>query len=130
MNLQRLATVAGAGVTTILVVGAATIEIVTAVVGGDIGPGIVGVGVGLLAGLAAVAAVQWRWGRLEHRSRSVFFGYAAFGLTVLFLAFLSYVNVPGVDEYLDFALNLYIAAAVAVAAAVATWQRPPRSNPT
>ncbi|MFB6353894.1 MAG: permease [Halobacteriales archaeon] len=117
MTLRKLAAVVGAGVTTFLVIGAATIEALTATIGGDIGPGIVGVLVGAVAGLLAVAAVQWRWSALDRRWRSALLGYAAFGLTVLFLAFLSYVNVPGVDDYLGLPLNLGIAAVVALVAA-------------
>lgn len=123
MDLERLVTAVGAGVTTLLVAGAAVIEAVTAVVGGDIGPGIVGLFAGVVAGLAATAAVQWRWSTLAHRTRSALLGYAAFGLTVLFLAFLSYVNTPGVDAYLGFERNLVVAAVVAVAAGGWAWQR-------
>ncbi|MDZ7700798.1 MAG: hypothetical protein U5J98_01330 [Halobacteriales archaeon] len=37
---------------------------------------------------------------------------------MVFLAFLSYVNTPGVDELLSIELNLVIAAVVALAVAV------------
>lgn len=129
MDLQKLVTVAGAAVTTFLVAGAATIEAVTAAVGGDIGPGIIGVFVGVVAGLLAAWAVAWRWSRLDRPGRSLLLGYGAFGLTLLFLAFLSYVNTPGVDEYLGFQANLVIAAIVAVAAATGSWQRRTRPVP-
>lgn len=123
MTRQKLATVAGAAVTTFLLAGATTIEAVTAAVGGDIGPGIVGVFVGVVAGLVAGWTVSWRWPRLDRRARSVLLGYGAFGLTLVFLAFLSYVNTPGVDEYLGFQANLVIAAVVAAVAGVGMWQR-------
>lgn len=126
---MKLTTVIGAAVTTFLVVGAATIEAVTAAVGGDIGPGIVGVFVGAVAGLAAAVAVVWRWEAIDRRGRAVLLAYAAFGLTVLFLAFLSYVNVPGVDAYLDLGRNLLIAAVVALVAAVAVWRRGQLQSP-
>jgi uncharacterized membrane protein len=127
VNLQKLATVVGAAVTTFLLVGVVTIEAVTAAVGGDIGPGIVGVFAGVVTGLAAVVAVSWRWPSLADRARTVLLAYAAFGLTIVFLAALSYVNVPGADAYLGFEVNLVIAAVVAVAAALGRWQTRPRS---
>lgn len=129
MNIQKLATVAGAAVTTFLLVGAATIEAVTAATGADVGPGIVGVFAGLAAGLTAAAAVSWRWSTLADRGRAVLLAYAAFGLTIVFLAALSYVNVPGADAYLGLQVNLVIAAVVAVAAAIGRWQLR-RASPT
>lgn len=122
VNYQKLATVAGAAVTTFLLVGAVTIEAVMAAVGGDIGPGIVGVFAGVVAGLAAATAVSLRWTVLAERARTVLLAYAAFGLTIVFLAALSYVNVPGADTYLGLQVNLVIAAVVAVAAAIGRWQ--------
>ena len=119
MNLQKLATLAGTAVTTFLLAGAATIEALTAATGADVGPGIVGVFVGVIAGLAAVVLVLWRWDALDRLPRAVLLGYGAFGLTILFLAFLSYVNTPGVDEYLGFYRNLVVAAGVAVVAGAA-----------
>jgi peptidoglycan/LPS O-acetylase OafA/YrhL len=128
VNLPKLATVTGAAVTTFLLLGAATIEVMTATVGGDIGAGIVGVFVGAVAGLLAGWVVAWRWGHLDRRARSVLLGYGSFGLTVLFLAFLSYVNTPGVDAYLGFQTNLVIAAVVALVAATGRWWQT-RSTP-
>jgi len=119
MHLQRLVTVAGVGVTTFLVVGAATIEAVTAAVGGEIGPGIVGVLVGFVTGLALLLAVRSRWDRFTERTLTLLLAYAVFGLTVVFLAALSYVNVPGADQYLNVTLNLVIALVVALLVALA-----------
>ena len=128
MTLQKPVTVAGAAATSFLLVGAATIEIVSALVGGDIGPGIIGVFAGVVAGLAAAVLVPWRWDRLDRRARAVLLGYATFGLVVLFLASLSYLNVPGADAYLNLRLNLAIAAVVAVAAAMVAARRPTASR--
>lgn len=125
MNLQKLAAVAGAAVTTFLVAAAVTIEVVFAATGADVGPGIIGVFVGVVAGLLAAWGVAWRWGVLDWTARSALLGYGAFGLTILFLAFLSYVNTPGVDEYLGIEANLVIAAVVAIATALGTWRRRP-----
>lgn len=118
MNLQRAAAVAGASVTSFLLVGAAVIEVVFAATGADVGPGIVGVFAGVVAGLLAAFLVAWRWAAVPERGRSALFGYAAFGLTIVFLASLSYVNVPGADTYLSVQRNVVIGAVVALAVAV------------
>lgn len=47
MNVPKLETVGGAAGTTFLLAGAATIKAMTATIGGEIGPGIVGVFVGV-----------------------------------------------------------------------------------
>lgn len=122
MNSQKLATVVGAAVTTFLLVGAATIEAVTAATGADIGPGIVGVFAGVVAGVLAAWLVSWRWSAVADWGRSALFGYAVFGLTIVFLAFLSYANTPGVDEYLGLQVTLVIAVVVALLAVVARRQ--------
>ena len=118
MNLQRLAAVAGAAVTSFLLVGAATIVAVVAATGADVGPGIIGVFAGVAAGLVAATLVASRWGRVGPRTRSLVLGYAAFGLTVVFLASLSYVNAPGARDLLSVPLNVAIGAVVALAVAV------------
>ena len=118
MNLQKYVAVAGAAVTSFLLVGAATIEVVYAATQADVGPGIIGVFAGVVAGLIAATLVTWRWGAVAEWVRSTLLGYAAFGLTILFLAFLSYVNTPGVDTYLDLRTNVVIGAAVAVVVAI------------
>lgn len=124
---MKLVSIAGAGATTFLLVGATTIEAVMATIGGDIGPGIIGVVVGVLAGLVAVVAVALSWDRLANREHAVLVAYASFGLTLLLLAALSYVNVPGADEYLGFERNLVIAFVVALGAAIAVRQRDRRA---
>ena len=123
MDAQRIAALAGSAVTTFLLVTAAVIEVVFGTTGADVGPGIVGVTVGALAALAAVVAVAVGWSRLDPSARWAVTGYGAFGLTIVFLAGLSYVNVPGADAYLGLSVNLVIAAAVAVVVAVGGWQR-------
>ena len=118
MNPQRLAAAAGAAVSTFLLVGAATIEVVFAATRADVGPGIIGVFAGVVAGLVAASLVASRWGRASPRGRSVLLGYAAFGLTVVFLASLSDVNVPGADAVLSVRRNVAIGVAVAVLVAL------------
>jgi hypothetical protein len=121
MNFNTFAAVAGAAVTTFLLVGAATIEAVTATTGADIGPGIIGVFAGIAAGLAAATLVSWRRPALREWHRSVLLGYAAFVLTMVLLGFLSYVNTPGVDDSLSIDRNLLIAALTA--AVIVLWRR-------
>lgn len=121
MDVQKLAVTAGAAVTTFLLVGAATIAAVRAATGADIGPGIIGLFAAIAAGLVAAALGSWRWATLPEWSRSLLVGYAVFGLTLVFLAALSYVNTPGVAASLSFDRNLVIA--TFAAAAFAIWRR-------
>lgn len=123
MHIRKLGTVIGAAVTTFLVVGAATIEALTAAVGGEIGPGIVGVVAGAVAALVAAVVVVSRWDGLTRRGRCVLLGYGTFGLTLLFLAFLSYVDAGRVDENLGVGGTLSVAAVVALVTAVVGWRR-------
>lgn len=117
MNPRKPIAALGSAATTFLVVGAAVIEAVSAATGADVGPGIVGVGVGVLAAIAVLALVAGRWNRLGETARQLLLGYAAFGLAFLFLSALSYVNVPGARAYLSVPLNAGISAVVAVAVA-------------
>lgn len=123
MTVQKLVPVLGAAVTTFLLAGAATIEVLTATMGGDIGPGIVGVFAGLLAGVVVGVAVASRWPRLGPRGRAVTLGYAVFGLALLFLALLSYVNLPVIAPHLSLRSNLVIAAFAAIAIGFKVWRR-------
>jgi len=118
MTPRHLLAALGAAATTFLLVGAVVIEVVSAATGADVGPGIVGVGVGALAAIAALALVSWRWNRLSEAAQHLVLGYAAFGLAFLLLSALSYVNVPGARTYLSVPLNAGIAAVVAVVVAL------------
>lgn len=122
MNYPKLVAVVGAAVTSFLVVGAVTIEAVTVVTGGDIGPGIIGVLAGVVAGSVGAWAVQWRWVALAEGWRALLLAYGSVGLTLVFLAFLSYINTPGVDEFLGFQRNLAVAVTVAIVAAAGYWR--------
>lgn len=123
MTLRSIVAALGSAVTTFLVVGAVVIEALTAATGADVGPGIVGVGLGAIAAIAALVLVRVVWGRLGETAHWTLLGYAAFGLAFLVLAALSYVNVPGARASLSVPLNAGIAALVAVAVAVAGLQR-------
>lgn len=119
MTTRTIVAAAGSAATTFLLVGAAVIEAVTAATGADIGPGIVGVGLGALAAIVAFVLVSIRWSRLGTVEQWILLGYAAFGLSFLFLSALGYVNVPGARTTLSVPLNAAIAAVVAIAVAIA-----------
>ena len=119
MTARSLVAAIGGAASTFLIVGAVVIEAVTAATGADIGPGIIGVGVGAIAAIAALVVVSIRWGHLGVTGQWLLLGYAAFGLSFLFLSALSYVNVPGARATLSVPLNAGIAAVVAVTIGIA-----------
>ncbi|WP_302082382.1 hypothetical protein [Salinibaculum rarum] len=90
MNARHALTALGAGLTTVLLVTVLVIELLAFEFSA-----LVGLPVGILAGLAiltAVAVAYEDFDRLERRTMSAF---AAFGLTVVGLAALNYVNLAG-----------------------------------
>ena len=123
MDGRMLLAAIGSGVTTLLLVGAIVIEAVAGATGADVGPGIVGVAVGVLAALVALVLVVARWSRLSATARHLVLGYAAFGLAFLGLSALSYVNVPGARQVLSVPLNAGIALVVAVLVAAVSQLR-------
>lgn len=124
MNLQKWASVLGSALTSFLLAGAATIELLMATIGGDIAPGIIGVFTGSIAGLAVGAAVASQWPALGGGRRAAVLGYSVFGLAMLFLALLSYVHTPVIAQYLGLRPNLVIAAVVAIAVWLAASRQP------
>lgn len=119
MDSRPLAVAIGAGVTTFLAVGAATIELV----GVDIVAGIVGVLVGALAAVVAAVLVALRGRQLGAAGQSLLVGYAAFGVTYLVLAALAYVNAPGARSVLTVRRQIAVGAVVAVVVAAVAWWR-------
>lgn len=88
MNPRRVLTAVGAGLTTFLLVAVLVIELLAFEFSG-----IIGLPVGLLAGVAAFAVL---WSQLDDLSlgiRRAASAYAAFGLTILLQFALSYVNI-------------------------------------
>jgi len=118
MNARTVALAIGTAVTTFLLVGAVTIELLGA--GEAPGIGILGVFVGLVAGLVAGGLVGVTGDRVAGLPAAALVGYAAFGTTFLAIAAMSYVNVPGVDDVFTFPVRLGASAVVAVVAALAT----------
>lgn len=128
MNPRKPIAALGAAATTFLLVGVVVIEAVAAATGADVGPGIVGVGVGALAELAALLLVGWRWDATSEPIHHVLLAYATVGLVFLFLSALSYVNVPGARTYLSVPLNVGIAVVAALVVAVVLRQTGRRSS--
>ncbi|MFB6359925.1 MAG: hypothetical protein ABEH59_01230 [Halobacteriales archaeon] len=106
-----------------MLAGAATIELVTAVLGGEIGPRIVGLFTGRTAGWAVTVSVALQWSARGADDQAVLLAYDRFGLTVLGLALLSHVHFPVIARYLGFRLNLAVAALAAIAIGLGAWQR-------
>lgn len=114
MNARTVALALGTAVTTFLLVGAVTIELLGA--GEAPGIGIIGVFAGLVAGLAAGVLVGVASDRIAGVPAAALLGYAAFGTTFLAIAAMSYVNVPGVDDVFTFPVRLVVSAVVAALA--------------
>lgn len=88
MNARRLFTVIGAGSTTFLLVAVALIEVLDVAFSA-----IIGIPVGVVAGLALSVGLWIALEELRVGVRRAVSAYAAFGLTVLTLLTLRYVNV-------------------------------------
>jgi len=115
MNARPIALGVGSAVTTFLLAGAATIELLGA--GEAPAIGIVGVLVGVLAGLLAGGIVSAYADRLAGTAASALVAYATFGVAFVGIAGTRYVNLPYADDVFAFPVHvgLSVAAAVAVA---------------
>lgn len=116
MNARSLALGVGTAVTTFLVVGAATIELLGA--GEAPAVGILGVFVGFVAGLLAGGVAGTYADRLSGPAAAALAGYAAFGVAVVAVAGLKYVNVPYADDVFTFPVHLGVSVAAAVVVAL------------
>lgn len=87
MDMRHALTALGAGLTTGLVVAVLVIEILAVEFAA-----LVGLPVGALAGLVVLVTVAVTFDGLDVMERRALTAYAAFGLTVIGLAALSYVN--------------------------------------
>ena len=88
MNWRLVAT-AGVGVSAFLVAGAAVTGLLAATIEFS---ALIGLPVGVLAGLIVLATVAVAFDGLDEMERRAMSAYAAFGLTVIGFAALSYVN--------------------------------------
>lgn len=104
MNTRTIALGAGTAVTTFLLTGAATIELLGA--GEAPATGIIGVFVGLVIGLLVGGIVSVYADRLSGIAASALVAYATFGVAFVAIAGMSYVNVPGVDDVFSFPIHI------------------------
>ena len=115
MNFRTIVLGIGTVVATFLLAGAATIELL----GAGAAPGVVflGVSVGLIAGLFADGIVSVYADPLSGIAASIRLGYAAFGVVIVAIEGLKYVNVPGADDVFSFPvlIGVNFRAAVVVA---------------
>ncbi|WP_436935888.1 hypothetical protein [Halovenus marina] len=110
MGSRRTVTAVGTGLTTVLVVSVAVIELLNVEFSA-----LVGLPVGVLAGVVAFLSL---WDSLDELSpfvRRVASAYATFGLTVVLLLALRYVNVARGT------LSVEVIAGVAIAVAILTY---------
>lgn len=112
MNPRRALSALGAGVTTFLVVAVAVIELLAVEFSA-----LVGLPVGLVAGIAVAA----RYDRLDAAPRYVVDAVAAFGLAVVAVQAVSYVDLAGLRSMLSTGVTVAVAVVAAVVAAVASW---------
>ncbi|ELZ32405.1 hypothetical protein C474_06267 [Halogeometricum pallidum JCM 14848] len=99
-------------ITTFLLAGAATIELLGA--GEAPGIGIIGVLVGVIVGVLAGGIVSAYADRLSGVATSVLVAYATFGVAFVAIAGMSYVNVPYVDDVFTFSVHIGVSIVVAV----------------
>ncbi|KYH24216.1 hypothetical protein HAPAU_36870 [Halalkalicoccus paucihalophilus] len=100
MNIHTIAFGVGAAVTTFLFTGAMSIQLLGA--GEAPGIGIIGVFVGLVAGLLAGVTVSVYADSLRGLAHTILVAYAMFGVTVVAIAGMSYVNIPSSDNVFTF----------------------------
>jgi xanthosine utilization system XapX-like protein len=125
MDLRHAATALGAGLTTGLLVAVAVIEMLAFELSA-----LVGLPVGVLAGLVVLATVAVAFDGLDRMERRALSAYAAFGLTVLGLAALSYVNLlSGVSGWLAAVTGLVVAVLTYLLLWTTEHDDPPRTTP-
>jgi len=105
-------------VTTFLLAGAVTIEILSTWYGESPGVGILGVGVGVVVALLVGTVVTFTGDRLSGWRAAALVAYGAFGVAFLAIAGLSYVNVPGADEVFTFPVHIAASLVIAIVAAI------------
>jgi hypothetical protein len=127
MNVRTIVLGAGTAVTTFLLTGAATIELLGA--GESPAIGIVGVIVGLAIGVLAGGIVSVFADHLSGITTSTLVAYATFGVAFVAIAGLSYVNVPGADDVFSFPVHIGVSFVAALVVAVLAGRRNPGKWP-
>ncbi|WP_423746809.1 permease (plasmid) [Haladaptatus sp. SPP-AMP-3] len=120
MNARAILFGIASAVTTVLLAGAATIELLSALYGENPGVGMLGLVVGLAVGASVGAGVAVTAGRFSGISLSALVAYATFGVAFLAIAGLRYVNAPGADALFTFPVHLAVSLLLALAFAVLT----------
>jgi hypothetical protein len=128
MNIRTIALGVGAAATTFLLAGATTIQLLGA--GEAPGIGIIGVFVGLVAGLLAGATVSVYTDSLQGLAHTVLVAYATFGVAVVAIAGMSYVNISGADNVFTFPVHIGVSLLAAVVVALLDSRRGVRERPT
>ncbi|WP_324758503.1 permease [Haloarcula montana] len=118
MNPRTISLGLGTALSTFLLAGATTIELLGA--GEAPGIGILGVFVGIIAGLLAGGVVSVSADRLSGIAASALVAYATFGVAFVTIAGIRYVNVPFADDVFTFAVQIGVSVVLAVAVALLT----------
>lgn len=116
MNARTVALGAGTAVTTFLLAGAATVELLGA--GEAPAIGIIGVFIGVVAGLLAGVIVSVYADRLSGIAASILVAYATFGVAFVAIAGMRYVNVPYADTVFTFPVHIGVSVMAAVVIAL------------
>jgi hypothetical protein len=117
MNKRSVAVAVGAGVTVFLVVAVAVIELLHVEFSA-----LVGLPVGLLGGAGVAVVVAVRYDALAPPVRYAVDAAAGFGLAVVALLAVGYVNLAGLRIALSTDVTVGIAVVVAALTALASWR--------
>jgi hypothetical protein len=118
MNSRRVAAALGAGVAVFLVVAVAVIELLAFEFSA-----LVGLPVGLAAGAGVALLVSLRYPEFGREARAAVDAAAGFGVAVLAVQAVSYVNLAGLRSALSTDLTVVVAAVAAVVVGAASWLR-------
>jgi hypothetical protein len=116
MNARIVALGAGTAVTTFLLAGAATVELLGA--GEAPAIGIIGVFIGVVAGLLAGVIVSVYADRLSGIAALILVAYVTFGVAFVAIAGMRYVNVPYADTVFTFPVHIGVSVMAAVVIAL------------
>lgn len=119
MALRYPLVAGGVGLTTFGLVAVAVIELVEV----DPGAGILGVGLGALAGMLAFVLVFMRLDTVTRPVGLALHALAAFGYAVLGVLFVSYANVGGLRPAITATTAVLAGVVVAVLVGVGSWLR-------
>ncbi|QSG07383.1 hypothetical protein [Halapricum desulfuricans] len=116
MTGRTVAIALGTGFTTALLVAVSVIEALPYEFSA-----IIGLPVGLVAGVAVAVLVGWRYERASPAVRSVAGGAAGFGYAVVSLLAVRYADFLGLESAITFERLVVASAVVGVAALVVSW---------